>query len=180
MRAAWLLPLLFLALAGAACESGSSSKSGGSGGTTAASLTSRLGAACTRKLHALEVRYQRANRTLVAARDRIDTTKKQLGRQRVAVARDRIRLRALNRTLSQRRRDVQGYLSTHGTSLPPAEYAVYQSLRASYNRLVQTYNQRVRAFNQRVTQTNREVGRYNAAVGRAHRAAEQAGDVDAS
>src|SRR4051795_937079 len=119
MRAAWLLPLLFLALPGTACESGSSSTSGGSGGPSAASVTSRLGAACTRKLHALEVRYQRANRTLVAARDRIDTTKKQRRRQRAAVARDRIRLRSLNRALSERRREVQGYLTTHGTSLPP-------------------------------------------------------------
>src|SRR3954469_1181744 len=119
MRSALLLPLLLLALAGAACESGSSSDGTGSAESPPpASLTSRLGTACTRTLHALELRYQRANRTLVAARDRIDTTRRAARREPPAPARGRAGLRRLNRTLAQRRHAVQSYLATHGTSLP--------------------------------------------------------------
>ena len=181
MRPALLLPLLVLALVGAACESGSSSSAGdGAKSPPPASLTSRLGTACTRKLHALELRYQRANTTLVAARDRIDTTRRAVRRERAVVARERTSLGHLNRTLAQRRRAVQSYLATHGTSLPPAEYDRYQALRGAYNELVQRYNAAVRRFNAQVQRTNRDVGTYNAAVGRAHTAAEQAGEVDAS
>jgi len=179
VRAALLFSLLLLALAGAACESGSSS-GGGDQSTPAASLTSRLGATCARRLHALELRYQRANQTLVAARDRIDATRRAVRHERAAVARERTRLSRLSRTLARRRRAVQSYLAIHGTSLPPAEYRRYQSLRGAYNTLVQGYNAAVRRFNRQVQQANRDVHAYNASVSRAHRAAEQAGGIDAS